>query len=58
MNVDEIPLKIVDHFSDSEHDMIITDVIKKASVIFNPLSGDDRKIAAMKFNLVIHEKSH
>ena len=58
MKVDEIPLNIVDHFSDSEHDVIVTDVIKKASVIFNPLSGDDRKIAAMKFNLVICEKNH
>ena len=58
MNVDKIPLEIVDHFSNSEHDVIITDVIKKASVIFNPLSGDDRKITAMKFNLVICEKSH
>ena len=57
MNMDEIPLKIVDHFSNSEHDVIITDIIKKASVIFNPLSDDDRKIVAMKFNLVICEKS-
>ena len=58
MNVDEIPLEIVDHFSDSEQEVIITDVIKKASVTFRPLSCDDRKIVAMKFSLVISEKSH
>ena len=58
MNVDEIPLEIVDHFSNSEQEVIITDVIQKASVAFKLLSFDDRKIAAMKFNLVISENSH
>ena len=57
MNVDEIPLKIVDHFSDSEQEVIITDVNKRASVFFNPLSSDDRKIVPLKFNFVISEKS-
>ena len=58
MNVDEIPLEIVDHFSDSEQEVIITDVNKRGSVIFNPLSSDDRKIVALKFNLVISKESH
>ena len=58
MNVDDIPLKIVDHFSDSETDIVITDVSKKPSVIFNPLTYEDHKFATMKFNLVISEKSH
>ena len=58
MNVNDIPIEIVDHFSDTKQEMLITDVTKKPSVYFKPLNDDDCKIASMKFNLVISEKSH
>ena len=58
ININNIPIQIVNHLRDMEDEMIITDVTKKPSVYFKPLTGDDRKVAAMKFNLVITGKSH
>ena len=56
MNVQDIPLEIVDHFSDSETEIVITNVSNKPSVIFKPLTYEDHKFAAVKFNLVIRER--
>ena len=58
IDIKDIPIEIVDHFSDMEEDFQITDVTKRSRVYFQPLSDDDRKVAAMKFNLVITGKSH
>ena len=58
MNVNDIPTEIVDHFSNTEQEMLITDVTKKPSMYFKPLNDEDWKITAMKFNLVISEKNH
>ena len=58
MNVNDIPIEIIDDFSDTKHKMLITDVTKKPSMYFKPLNDEDWKITAMKFNLVISEKNH
>ena len=41
MNVNDIPIEIVDHFSDTEQDIFITDVTNKLSVYLKPLNDDD-----------------
>ena len=58
MDVKDIPIEIVDHFSDSEDSVQVYDSTPKTQVIFKPLTDDDRQIAALKFNLVITGKTH
>ena len=42
MDVKGIPIKIVDHFSDSEDSVQVYDNTPKTQVIFKPLTDDDR----------------
>ena len=56
MDINDTPIEIVDHLSDIEKDVVITEVTKNPNVYFKPLTDDDRILAAMKFNLVIKEK--
>ena len=60
MNVPDIPIEIVDHLSDIECDEDATTVQRtdKTPLYFKPMNDDDRKIAALKFNLVINAQTH
>ena len=58
MDVKDIPIEIIDHFSNSEDSVQVYDSTPKTQVIFKPLTDDDRQIAALKFNLVITGKTH
>ena len=58
MDVNKIPIEIVDHFSDMEEDVIISESSSKECIHFNPLTDYERKVAALKFNLVITGTSH
>ena len=42
MDVKDIPIEIVDHFSDSEDSVLVYDSTAKTQVIFEPLTDDDR----------------
>ena len=61
MDARDIPIEIVDdlHEIDSDSDdIVVYESTPSSSFVFNPLSDEDRRIAAMKFNLVINGKSH
>ena len=58
MDIQDIPIEIVDHFSDTEDSVQVFASTQKSKVYFNPLTDDDRWISAMKFNLVINAKTH
>lgn len=58
MDICDIPIEIVDHFSDMEDEVCITESTKKSIIYFKPLNDDDRRIVAMKFNLVINGKTN
>ena len=42
MDVQDIPIKIVDHFSDTEDNVQVVDSIQKPQVIFKTLTDEDR----------------
>ena len=42
MDVQDIPIEIVDHFSDSEDSIQVFDSTQKSKVYFNPLTDEDR----------------
>ena len=42
IDVKDIPIEIVDHFSDSEDSVLVYDSTAKTKVIFKPLTDDDR----------------
>ena len=42
MDVKDIPIEIVDHFSDSEDSVQVYDSTPKTQVIIEPLTDDDR----------------
>ena len=58
MDVQDIPIEIVDHFSDLEESVHIVDSMHKSLVYFKPLTDEDRQICALKFNIVINANSH
>ena len=60
MNVQDIPIEIVDHLSDidCDEDAIIVQSTDKTPLYFKPMNDDDRKIAALKFSLVINAHTH
>ena len=60
MDVQDIPIEIVDHLSDMEcdEDAVIVHSTGKTPLYFKPMNDDDRKIAALKFNLVINAQTH
>ena len=58
MNVKNIPIEIVDCFSDKEDEIGVTDVSRGPKILFNPLNDEGQQVAAMKFNLVISAASY
>ena len=42
MDVQDIPIEIVDHFSDTEDNLQVVDSIQKTQGIFKPLTDEDR----------------
>ena len=59
MNVDEIPIEIVDDLNDvSDVDVTVTTVEVPPVCVFTPLNDEECVIAALKFSLVINPKSH
>ena len=61
MDVKDIPIEIVNdlHEHDSNRDdTVMYELTPSSSFVFNPLCDEDRRIAVMKFNLVIKGKSH
>ena len=58
MDVQDIPIEIVECFSDVGEDMEVTEHCKLPPILFKPLNDEDRCVAAMKFNLVISASSH
>ena len=42
MDIQDIPIEIVDHFSDSEDSIQVFDSTQKCKVYFNPLTDEDR----------------
>ena len=42
MDIQDIPIEIVDHFSDSEDSIQVFDSTQKSKVYFNPLTDEDR----------------
>ena len=61
MDVKDIPIEIVNdlHEHDSNRDdTVMYELTPSSSFVFHPLCDEDRRIAAMKFNLVINGKSH
>ena len=60
MNVQDIPIKNVEHLSDidCDEDAIIVQSTDKTPLYFKPMNDDDRKIAALKFSLVINVQTH
>ena len=59
MEVDNIPIEIVDNLNFSEDDEPkIMGTLKGAEILFWPLSDDEHVVAALKFNLVINSNSH
>ena len=59
MDVQDIPIEIVDHLSDMEcdEDAVIVHSTDKTPLYFKSMHDDDRKIAALKFNLVINAQT-
>ena len=58
LNMDNIPIEIVDDLNDTSQDVTVTSVIKGQSVIFSPLNDQERTVAAQKFSLVISANTH
>ena len=60
MNVEDIPIQIVDDLNDltGDDDVKVTEVQAPPVCLFCPLSDEDHVCAAMKFSLVISPKSH
>ena len=59
MNVDEIPIEIVDDLLDTTNDLHVTRVNNNTTqLIYRLLNDDDRHIAALHFNLVTHSDTH
>ena len=59
MNVDEIPIEIVDDLNyASGVDVTVTQVEAPPVYLFTPISDEDCVSAAFKFSLVINSKSH
>ena len=56
IDIQDIPIEIVDHFSDLEESVHIVDSIHKSLVYFKPLTDEDRQFCALKFNLFINAK--
>ena len=59
MNVEDIPIEIVDDFNDLTGDeVMVTEVEEPPVCAFSPLSDEDHVCMALKFSLVINPKSH
>ena len=59
MNVNEIPIEIVDDLNDDSNvEVTVTGVEEPPVCIFKPVSDDDCVAAALNFSLVINAKSH
>ena len=58
VNMDDIPIEIVDDLNDTCHDVTVTSVIKGQPVIFSPLNDEERRVKALKFSLVISPTTH
>ena len=58
MDIQDIPIEIVDHFSDLEESVHVVDSMHKSLFSFKPLTDEDRQICALEFNLVINANSH
>ena len=58
MDVQDVSIEIVDHFSESEDSVHVVDSMDKPPVYFKPLTDEDRQICALKFNMVITTKTH
>ena len=61
MDVKDIPIEIVNDLHEcnsNSDDTVMHELTPSSSSVFNLLCDEDRRIAAMKFNLVINGKSH
>ena len=60
MNVQDILIKNVDHLSDidCDKDAVIVQSTDMTPLYFKPMNDDNRKIAALKFSLVINAQTH
>ena len=59
MDVNDIPIEIVDNLNFSEDDEPeITKDYKGCDILFEPLNDHECRVVALKFNLVINESSH
>ena len=63
MDIDDIPIQLVDDliFSGDEESSEGLQIIKNSKappIVYNPLTTDERRVAAHKFNLVINGGSH
>ena len=63
MEIDEVPIEIVDDLifsgdEESTEGLQITKKSKPPLLLYNPLTAEDHRIAALKFSLVINGKKH
>ena len=63
INVDKIPIEIIDDFMnsteyDSNDTIILTGVKQSVDLYFNPLNDENRHLAALKLSLVLTGKTH
>ena len=61
INVDEIPIEIVDDLMDIQQDnseIQVTDLQSNPYIIYEPLDDEDQIKAVLKFNLVINSNTH
>ena len=56
--VHEISIEIVENLNDSEESTELHGFEKAPPVYFNPLTDDDRIVAALSFNLKLHASAH
>ena len=56
--VHEISIEIVDKLNDSDNSTELHGIEKAPPVYFNPLTDEDRIVAALSFNLKLHASAH